>query len=451
MVRRYLTLAAMLLVMASLMVGVVGTASAQDPVHEADGTWHKSDDGTVRFNVTWKGFTNIRWSNRVGMVERELGEGQVEEVSASDWLITVTSSAGSKREKARSKRHARFTNLAIGLDHDAVIQGRNSGGAAQGDPREFTIRSRHISPLQPVTGLALEVGDDNLIVEADWTAPATGGKPKRYVVIITNLETGRVIGQWLNVTTRGKKQVLPAGAAFDGLWPGDNYRVSVQTLTYDSRASSRDASKLPITNAAGEHTGKEAFVITEGWQGWAWTSATITLPSGNVPGYDKTVPALIWTPVAAGEAAPPYVIGEPTAYIIGSNAPGGYSKFDAPGECLNYRAPHLFIINGDRAAYNAVKAARNQEVYRLAPAQQALQYARDNGASAAVIARRQAEVDAAQGILDGMVAKVGTECARAYPAVESLTQADQRWYRTAERREWRESPSEHGLRPKSRD
>ena len=52
-----------------------------------------------------------------------------------------------------------------------------------------------------------------------------------------------------------------------------------------------------------------------------------------------------------------------------------------------------------------------------------------------VIARHQRNIEAGEKVLAGLVVKLKTECARAYPVVESRTEADNRWYQTAQTRE----------------
>ena len=86
MKRRLATLAAMLLLTASLAVGTLGTASAQDPVHEADGTWHT--DGQVSFKVTWKGVVHVKW-------EHSVASGTV-----ASWVVTATDSDGNVKTKS---------------------------------------------------------------------------------------------------------------------------------------------------------------------------------------------------------------------------------------------------------------------------------------------------------------------------------------------------------------
>ena len=124
-------------------------------------------------------------------------------------------------------------------------------------------------------------------------------------------------------------------------------------------------------------------------------------------------------PVAAGEAASPWMIGTPTAYVISGNVPGVYVRFDAPNKCLDYRNRHWFITNGDLEAWTAVSAVHSQWHYFLEPT-------KDDGEGAAEIAKKQLEVDAARRILDDKFATLATECTRAYLVVESLTDADQR-------------------------
>lgn len=237
-----------------------------------------------------------------------------------------------------------------------------------------------------------------------------GAKPKHYGAIITNLTTGRTMRIHVPGPKRARKS---ARVSFSGLWPGDSYRVGVQTFARNSRY---DAENDP-TSASGQTSG--------------WATAKVTLPSGDKPSYKKKAPALILRPVAAGEATPPWMLGKPTSYVVsnfGSKIAGDiYKRFDAPKECLKWQNPHAFIRNNDQAAYTAIKAAQGQQIF-VDNAKAALQKAKDDGQPVHVIANKQREVDATEARLATLVAAVGTECKRAYPVVENLTQADKRWY-----------------------
>ncbi len=86
--------------------------------------------------------------------------------------------------------------------------------------------------------------------------------------------------------------------------------------------------------------------------------------------YAKVVPTLIGEPVLAGEKAPPYVIGDATAYIvIDPSAPGGRAWFDYPNASKDYRDHYeRFGQKADQAAKDARRAAEFQERVRLNPA-----------------------------------------------------------------------------------
>lgn len=420
--------AAMLLLTACLTAGTLGTASqpaeAQDAVHEADGTWHT--EGSVSFKITWKGATYIRWKHWI--------DGPVD-----SWEVTATDSQSNTKTKVPrdAQREVRYGNLTFGENYTVVVKALDGVGDEL-DRQQVTIRPRHVSPPEPVTGLNLSVGDDNLSVDADWTAPEAGGKPKRYSVWLTNLDTGRARAKAIKVKQgKGGEITLKTNTAFGKLWPGDTYRVSVRTRNQNSRS----------TWGAGN---------PQSWQNSAWTHTTISMPAGSDPAYMKVAPTLIYERVLAGEKAPPYVIGDPTAYIIGDGSvPGGYARFDAPNQCLEYRNPHAFFLDerNDAAAKKAILKAETQARLYVEPARAALaaavdkkdQYLRDTPEGErspariaeldADIARKQREVDATERNLAVLVAKVETECARAYPVVESLTEADNRWYQTARTRE----------------
>ena len=460
MVRRYLSLAAMLLLMASLMVGVVGTASAQDPVHEADGTWHKSDDDTVRFNVTWKGKVNVRWKNWLAdegylPCSARPPDSDVDCVADGDepdapvpvdrWKVTATTSGEDDRNKNSPRfREVRFGNLTFGKDYTVKVEGFDADDASLGS-KEFTIRPRHVSPPDPVTGLTLEIGDDNLSVEAEWTAPAAGGTPRRYDVYLTNLDSGRA--RWHSVDAgrrNGGWKQPKTETSFEGLWPGDTYRVSVQVRNRNSRASGPE-------------------VYTNSWQGSSWVSATVTMPSGPDPSYEKKVPTLIWFGYYGGEPAPPYAVAGPTAYVVIDNTvPGGRAWFDYPNKCLEYmdhygKVHALGTKDGPAsdsviAADKARKQARGQvqimdreRGYRdaaVAAKQEYLDGTPDSERDPAKIAgfdqkitRHQNNIDAGEVILDGKEQTVAAKCAVAYPAVENLTGADDRFYRIAQTQE----------------
>ena len=426
MKRRFTVLAAMLLMTGALMVGMLGIASAQDPVHEADGTWHT--DGQVSFKVTWKGVVHVKWEYRVA-------SGTVD-----SWVVTATDTGGNVKTKMaavdveRAVSFRKPDKLTIGEDWTVVVKGLDADEDELGS-QQVTIRPRRISPPEAATGLTLSVGDDNLSVSADWTAPAAGGMPKRYAVWLTNLETGRARGKLIEVKQgRGGEVTLKTDTAFAGLWPGDRYRVSVQTRNRNSRWKE----------------GADGYSAS--WQRSEWLQATITMPAGNDPSYAKEVPTLIWEPVLAGETAPPYVIGEPTAYIaVGED---GLEKFDAPSECKDHtnHDHEVFFDKGDEEARKARRALWGQErildrergelAAAIAAKQKYLddtpEADRDAGRIATLdqaIDRHRNNIEAGEKILADLVAKVETECARAYPVVENLTEDDNRWYQVAQTRE----------------
>ena len=411
------------------------SATSSDDVHEADGRWrHQSEDGPVSFKITWKGATMVRWSDWVS--------GDVE---VADWEVTATSTDGTVRTKdagTGAQRIVSFGNLAIGQDHTVVVKGLDADGDQVGAAQTVVIRSRHVSPPEAIAGLALSVGDDGLSVNASWTAPEDGGTPKRYTVYLTNLDTGRT--RWQNVDARhrgGGWQLPKTEAAFDGLWPGDTYRVSVQTRNRNSRS-------------------KRSDIYREGWQGSTWTSATVTVPAGNDPAYEKKAPALIWFGYKGGEPTPPYVLGEPTAYVVFDDAvPGGRSWFDFPNNCLDYlnhydrintnvSEPEPALVAAHRARVQAwlqVRKIDEQRGYRDEAVAEKEQYLRDTpeGARDAAkiagfdlkIARHQGNIDVGKLKLAGMERTVAARCAVAFPAVENLTEADDRFYRIAQVRE----------------
>lgn len=425
------------------------SSTAAVTVLEADGVWRRqAGDSPLSFKVTWKGDVKVRWSDWVGVVVRESGEGQPDKVQVVRWIVTAAGSDGKVRTKdtqTASPRAVGFNNFAMGDSYDMLVKGLDADGDQLGVAQMVTIRPVHISPPAPVSDLALKVGDDNLSVKANWTAapaePGVSGMPKRYVLYLTNLDTGRARMKWLNLVNRGSKgQVLKTDTTFAGLWPGDNYRVSVQTLTNDSRSSD---------NRKGGPFQYDSWLRSE------WVSGTITMPAGDNPDYAKVTPTLVWLPVPAGTKAPPYVIGDPTAYIVTDHsAPGGRARFNAPDECKDHtnNDHEIFFTNGDEDAMKARRKAQGQERIlnlersELARAQaEKQQYLddtpeaeRDRGKIAVFdqrISRHERNIEAGLNILAGLVAKLGTECARAYPAVESLTEADLRWYQTAADRE----------------
>ena len=453
MKRRFTTLAAMLLLTGALVVGMLGIASAQEEVqeevHEADGMWHKSDNGQVSFKITWKGVVHVRWQDWLTVVETTTDEmGEVtdaqETVSVDRWEVTATHATEDTRTKSpeggpNQVRFGKPKKLTFGETYTIAVKGFDEDDSELGS-QEVTIRPSHVSAPNPVTGLTLSAGDDNLSVNANWTAPEAGGTPKQYRVWVTNLDTGRARGKLIKIKQgSGGNRTLKTATTFDGLWPGEKYRVSVQTQTLNSRSKRGDG-------------------FPQSWQKSAWTHDTITMPAGDNPGYAKVEPEeLIWEPVQAGEAAPPYVIGEPTAYVVlDGNAPGGRAKFDAPNECkdhTNHDNENFFSNEkNDEDAYKARRKAQGQErildrergelAKAIAAKQKYLddtpEADRDSGKIAAFdqrISRHQQNIDAGVTILAGLVAKLETECARAYPAVETLTKADDRWYQVAKDKE----------------
>ena len=176
------------------------SSTAASVVHEADGVWHRqADDGPVWFKVSWKGDARVRWSDWVGVVERELGEGETEQVQVVSWIVTAVGSDGkvrTKDTKTASPRAAGFNRFAMGDSYDVVVKGLGADGDQLGVAQMVTIRPVHISPPAPLSNLVLTVGDDKLSVEANWTAapavPGVSGMPKRYALYLTNLDTGRV-------------------------------------------------------------------------------------------------------------------------------------------------------------------------------------------------------------------------------------------------------------------
>ena len=485
MKRRFTTLAAMLLLTGALVVGMLGIASAQNEVHEANGMWHHSGNGQVSFKITWKGVVHVTWKHWIKPTGKDVDPDDVDaRVPVDSWVVTATDDDGNVKTKTIQivpptsedvtdsegnegigytgtkgvVRHARFGNLTMGKDYTVVVKGLDGDDTELGQ-QQVIIRPRHITPPEAVTGLTLSVGDDNLSVAADWTAPAAGGQPKRYIVWLTNLDTGHARSKTINLLTNEDDEAeLKTNTVFKKLWPGDDYRVSVRTLNRNS---------LWKRGSDGHH---------DRWHKSEWTQGTITMPSGDAPSYDKKAPTLVWVSVLArgtaekaqraGEDAkyvkylkaqeqvPPYAIGEPTAYII-VDAKGSYVRFDAPNECLNYQDPHGFFLDEDNnaAAKAAILKAESQMRHFVKPARVALatavaaksEYQRDTPEAEQSraklaemdldIARKQREVDATEQNLAVLVAKLETECARAYPAEENLTEADDRWYQAAQDKE----------------
>ena len=443
MKRRFTTLAAMLLLMGALMVGILGTASAQDAGHEADGAWHT--EGHVSFKITWKGVVHVRWQDWLTVIETTTDDmGEVvdaqEKVSVDRWEVTATHATEDTKTKStdgapRQVIFGKPDRLKFGETYTVAVKGFDEDGDELGS-QQVTVRPSHVSAPNPVTGLTLSVGADKLSVNANWTAPAAGGMPKRYEVWLTNLDTGRARWKLIKVKQgSGGEFTMKTDTAFDQLWPRERYRVSVQTLNHNSRWQ----------KAAG---------VTNKWQGSDWTHKTVTMPAGDDPSYEKKTPTLIWKLVRAGEKTPPYVIGEPTAYIVmDASAAGGRAKFDAPNECLNYKETHGFFLDedSDAEARKAILKAESQHRHFVVPARAALNKAeaakqeyldgtpeadRSEARIAELdldIARKQREVDATEQNLAVLVAKLETECARAYPAEENLTEADDRWYQVAQR------------------
>ena len=332
-------------------------------------------------------------------------------------------------DKGKGGWSVRFRHFEIGKDYAIMIQPRDADADPQGAPVSFAVKPRHVSPPEPPRNLAVTAADSGHGMTIRWDAPerGSGGKPKYYGVVVTNTETGRVRADRLPVSGRSWK---PAKVSFDGLWPGETYQVGVQTYARNSRY---DAS---VHNTSDKFQ-SSAFAVVE-----------VTTPAGADPeGVTQPAPTLLLELVDAGDPAPPWVIGTSTAYAI--NAGDRYVRFDAPGRCTNWRNSHYFFQTRDAEAWKAIKEAQKQEG-RLEPVQQALQKAqqelqkaKDDKAPPAVIFQKQlkveekqAAVDTVQRILDEKIAKVGTECARAYPVVENLTDADRRWYEASSRRDW---------------
>lgn len=410
--------------------------SGSGTVHEADGRWRGQEDGPLSARVSAKGNVTVSWTDWVGSVEVEQGE-QPEYLEVSDWRITLTKPGGkvlAKNTGSGAQRVHTFKRLPIGQDYDVVVAGFDADGQRLGSGQSLTIRSRHVSAPEPVTGLSVEAGADNLSVAANWTAPAVGSTPKRYVVYLTNMDSGRTRWQGVEAKHRGGGWKPPkTGVTFDGLWPGDTYRVSVQTRNRDSRS-------------------KRSEIYGDGWQRSAWVSEEITMQPGDDPSYAKVVPTQVWTQVSAGEAAPPYAIGGPTAYVVlDGTAPGGLAQFDFPNKCGEYTDHYRYFSDtgnaGNQARLEAHKARRDAE-------RQVGRIEGERAELAELIVRRDAETDETQAkALDNrikrkreniaamkanlltMEADVNAKCSAAYPAVENLSDSDDRFYRIAQTRE----------------
>ena len=154
MKRRFATLVAMLLLTASLTAGTMGTttgpASAQDPVHEADGITHT--EGPVSFRITWKGVTHVTWDHWIKPTGENANSDDADaRVPVDSWVVTATDSDGNAITKTiqlppttdeetgegddKVKRHTATKNvardvvfrkadkLAFGKDYTVVIQG----------------------------------------------------------------------------------------------------------------------------------------------------------------------------------------------------------------------------------------------------------------------------------------------------------------------------------------
>ena len=429
MKRRFTTLAAMLLLTASLAIGILGTASAQEPVHEADGTWHES--GPVSFQVTWKGIVRVRWQGWVEVV----GEGAK---PVHNWEVTATDSESvvtTKETGTAARRHVTFKNrkkLSIGKDYTVVVKALDEEGESLGT-RQVAMRPRHISPPEPVTGLTLSAGTDGQSVTARWTAPEAGGMPKRYAVYLTSLDTGRARLKHINVK-HGKRgqRALKTDTSFDGLWPGDNYRVSVQTGTRNSRYTRKALSP-------------------ESWQATGWVSTTIAMPAGADPDYEKVEPDLMWFGYRGGEPADPWVIGEPTQYIVpDANVFGGYRWYDYPNNCNEYLAhdEYFDIMTAGEAVKKArkdakfwdssLKARESSLAEKKAKKAKYLEDTPEDQQSAWDIAYfdrqikyLEQQVEEAKTKLAAKTAELRVKCASKFPVVENLTEADSRFYQVA--------------------
>ncbi len=436
MKRRLATLAAMLLLTASLSLGTLGTLTAQsppqEPVHEADGTRHKS--GPVTFSVTWKGVVHVHW--------RDWVEGVGEDPAPVDsWVVTATDSKGKVRTKKPQggPHQTRFGNLSMGEDYEVKIEAFDDSAASMGT-QTVTIRPRHVSPPEPVRNITLRAGEDGRSVSASWTAPDSGGRPHKYAVHLTNLDTGRARVKGIERSGRGTNGGPKTETVFEDLWPGDTYRVAIETVVRDSRAGV----KSPSPHLR--------------WQYSRWMAATVVMPAGSEPDYAKVVPdSLIWYWYGPGEQEDPRVIGAPTKYVVSRNVPGGLAWFDYPNKCKEYRSDHEGAFPTRQAKFanadQARQAALNQrfmldsERKNLADAIAAKErYERDTPESERDprevdrhernVARYQREVAAEERILADLTVKLDTACAETFPVVEKLTENEYRFYRISSKREY---------------
>ena len=483
-----LLVALALLVTASVSLGTAGTTSAQQPVHEADGSWHRADGGPVRFKVSPKRDIHVRWRNWLadpgylscdnvpdGQNGEELGcvaDGEEPDPlpAVARWEVTATPTGGTAVVKTPKHRSAHFRDVDLTKDYAVVVEGFDGDNDSLGS-QEVTIRPRHVSEPDPPTAIVGTANADGQELVVKWNAPTGGGKPLHYNVIATNIETGRVTSDRFHV----KRGRVRGKVTLTGLWPGDTYRVAVSTTAHNSRY------------VEDEHPENDQ------WQhsGWAIAVSTVTLPTASTPSYSKVEPTLIWERVEAGEADPPYVVGTSTTYIVNGPTSYGYgpTRFDAPNECLNWKLdeveydgsvtdrygntidvtkwrrgalPANYVFFGNHAsssslkdaAYQARKAADGQHRFILrargdladTTALRDAELARDNPDTRwvrtynASIVKYTNEVAVREQNLIPMVATVASACAAGYPVVESLTTADARWYQRSSRDDWADNP-----------
>ena len=161
---------------------------------------------------------------------------------------------------------------------------------------------------------------------------------------------------------------------------------------------------------------------------------------------------MVWTPVQAGEAAPPYALAGPTVYVVQDGmAPGGRAWFDFPNKCRAYTDHYRYFNDADNAgnqarldAHKARRDAKRQaddiederaELDRLI----ALREAETDETQAKIldhrIKRQREEVAATEAKLVTKEADVNAKCSAAYPVAENLGDADDRFYRIAQTQE----------------
>ena len=403
-----------LTLMSALFLAVVLLLPSSSALaHEADGQTRKQ--GPIRFTLQADGTLHIMWNNWV--------EGGGDSPPIARWeVVLFHDQAGlTKNVMGAEPRRVTFRGLEFGERYRVNVRAmEKEEGGSRIDQRTLNVTVEHVSPPVPVKKLKAKVRDDGQSVTASWSATKSGGKHKRYNVMVTDTETGKTkVKRILTKQDGNGVKSLKTKTVFKRLSAGATYRLSVQALNRNTRWQKGDA-----TN--------------DKWQKSEWVSTEVTLPEGeSAPAGNG--PTLKWEFIKAGDANPPNAVGEPTTYIIYNDDTGAYEWFDAPKICPDYTDPMLMKkAKVERAKAQTIAGDLEEAKAKLAAAQAERQEYLDNTPEEdrdpgkvnyhdAMVKVAEDEVEAVEQELAEAEATLKAKCLVAYPEDENLTEEDDRW------------------------